>query len=138
MTVDIKQILSPRDQNLLKADAINNWIPKDPTTVISSYVKSTEEDKKTFDSQKEKAKAVYDGYGTIIDKCKELEAVIEGQCKNVSIKLDPQKHYTVIQSVRRIFGTDGSEVTFEMYKTCIAELAALGANAIPQPGDKKS
>jgi hypothetical protein len=138
-TDNLKRMLSPRDRDILDAQAGTNWVPKEPRELILTYVEKEEEveDRDSIDFRRKKAKEVYDGYGKIIEDCKELEAEIEEQCKDVKITLNPATHLRVIEAVQRIFpGSDGKVVTFEMYKKCIKALSASSNNNLPLPTDK--
>ena len=80
-----------------------------------------------------------EGYDSIIDKCKEIEAKLEARCKNVKVPVSKATHFAVIQSISRIFGIpedEVKEITFDMYKTCIQELAALNDEGLPSMGEK--
>ena len=68
-----------------------------------------------LDTRRTKAKEVYDGYGKIIERSKELRDEIADRCKNVVVTLDPSRHGAIIAAVRRVFGTDGTQITFQMY-----------------------
>ena len=131
-------MLTPRDRNILNAEAGTNWIPPEPRELILPYVDETEvEDRDSIDSRRRKAKEVYDGYGEIIDTCREMEEEIENECKHVVVTLNPATHLRIIEAVRRVFpGFNGKTITFDMYKRCIKELAAVSNANIPKPTDK--
>jgi len=134
----LKEILKPRDRSLLDAQTGSSWIPREPKEVILPYVSDEEEkvDLTTVDGKRKKAKEIYDNYGKIIDTCTTMKTEIEERCKNVVVDLNPSEHLPIIEAVRRVFGTDGRRITFEMYKKCIENLARLSDNNIPIPGEK--
>lgn len=137
MSNDIKTVLNPRDRGILDATSGTSWVPKEPREVLLPYIEeSPEEDREELDSRLEKAKEVYDGYGKIIERTKELRDEIADRCKNVVVTLDPSRHLRVIEAVRRVFGTDGRQITFQMYQRVIEELSNTTSNSIPNPGDK--
>jgi hypothetical protein len=129
----LTKILTPRDRSILDAQAGTTWVPKEPKDLILPYADTvvTPPDRVSTEFRKQKAKEVYDGYGKIIETCLELEDEIEAQCKNVSIPLNSSQHLSVMNAVKRVFGTDGTQITFEMYKQCVQALAALGDKDIP-------
>jgi len=135
---DLKRMLKPRDRGILDAQAGTNWIPKNPRELILPYMQEDKEvDRNSIDSRRKKAKEIYDGYGKMIEDCKELEQEIETQCKEVKVTLNPDTHLRVIEAIQRIFpGSDGKIVTFDMYKKCIKALAATGNANIPTPNNK--
>ena len=55
------------------------------------------------------------------------------RCKYVSVDLKENDNLAVIKAVRRVFGTDGTKITFQMYQRCIEELAKRSNNSIPKP-----
>jgi len=135
MSNDIKKLLNPRDRDIINSSNTINWVPKDPRVIIAPYLEeNNREDENVSDLQK-KAKKVYDGYGKLIQECKELEDQIEAQVKGVSVSVDPRYALGTRDSVRRLFGTDGTEITFEMYKVCLQELAKIAKENTPSPGD---
>lgn len=135
----LQDLLKPRDRDILDAQAGTSWVPPDPRELILPYIEEdTEVDRSSVEFRRKKAREVYNGYGKIIEECKELEAEIEGQSKNVKVKLDPTKHLRVVEAVQRVFpGSDGVTVTFDMYKKCIQALAKTGSDNIPKPGAKE-
>jgi hypothetical protein len=138
MAHDLKTLLTPRDRHALDATSGSSWVPKEPREVLLPYIeKGPEKDDTDLDSRRQKAKEVYDGYGKIIETCQELQDEIADRCKNVVVILDPSRHSTIIDSVRRVFGTDGRQITFQMYQRAIEELSAVTGNTIPTPGAKK-
>jgi len=138
-TPDLTAMLRPRDRNMLDEAAGINWIPKDPRELLLPYVDASDDselDKNSLEYRRRKAKDVYDGYSKIIENCKELEGEIEQQCKNVKVSLDPSRSLRVIEAVKRVFGTNGQEITFEMYKACVKALGEISGQNIPAPTDK--
>jgi len=136
MSNDIKKLLNPRDRDILNSSPSINWVPKDPRSIIAPYIEETEEEKE-ISAIRKKAKEVYDGYSEIIEECEELEKEIELQVSDVTVKVDPRSAINIRDSVRRLFGTDGTEITFGMYKACLEELAKIANDNIPSPGDLK-
>ena len=134
---NIKSVISPRDKDLLDATGGSNWIPQDPAEVVSGYVneKEVKPEDNSLEDRRAKAKQVYDGYGKIIDKCEKLKSQIAERCKNVVVDLNEAEHLAIIESVRRVFGTDGKKITFQMYQRCIEELAKSSDAEIPRPGE---
>ena len=133
---DLKEMLSPRDRSILDAQTGNSWVPRDPREALLPYVGEDpirEENKVA--TQQDKAKEVYDGYGELIETCEELKGEIAERCKNVVVTLNPSEHLSIIKAVRRIFGTDGTQITFQMYQKCVQEMAKLADNSIPKPNE---
>jgi hypothetical protein len=134
-TNDLKTILSPRDQSILDATTGTSWVPKDPIEPLLPYVgQEATKEKGGVEERREKAKEIFDQYGKVIENCKELEDEIVERCKNVVVTLDPSQHLRIIEAVQRVFGTDGTQITFQMYQRCIKELAKVSGDSIPQPG----
>jgi hypothetical protein len=129
--VDLKKILNLEDANFINQSATINWVPKDPRDVLLPYftVAENTEEELEVDKQRKKTKEVIDGYSKIIENCKNIEAQIEEQCKDVKVPLTRSKHLDTIEAIARIFGLgELEEITFEMYKVCIRELAKIGNN----------
>jgi len=125
---DIKKLLDPNDATLLNETAGVSWVPADPREVLLPYMSDTpnREEKSDIDTRREKAKEVVDGYTKVIEECKRTEAQIEERCKNVTVPLNRAQHLTVMQALARIFGLgEIEEITFEMYKVCVRELAKI-------------
>jgi len=135
---DLKKIVSPRDHFLLDATAETPWVPQDPRELLLPYLIDTKETPvdNSIDGRRKKAKEVYDGYGKIIKQCEEIKEQISNRCKTVEVPLDSSTHFRVMEAVRRVFGTDGTKITFQMYQRCIEELAKETGRNIPKPGDK--
>lgn len=125
---DLKKLLNPNDVELLTESAGVSWIPKEPREVLLPYMSDTpnEEEKSDIETRRDKAKQVIDGYTKVIENCKKMEAEIEERCKDVKIPLNRTQHLRVIEAIGRIFGIgEQEEITFEMYKICIRELAKI-------------
>ena len=137
-TPDLTAMLRPGDRKILDDTPGVSWIPKDPRDLILPYLEEVEEDpdKDSLESRRKKAKEVYDGYGKIIEQCKELEDEIEKQSKNVTVKLNPSNNLRIMEAVRRTFGTDGTKITFQMYKTCVQALGEISGQNIPDLNNK--
>lgn len=135
----LQDLLKPRDRDILDAQAGTSWIPPDPKELILPYMEEDEDvDRTSVEFRRKKAKEVYDGYGQIIKECEELAAEIEAQSKDVKVTLDPTRHLSIIKAIKRVFpGSDGTTITFEMYKKCVQALAKTSNDNIPQPGAKK-
>ena len=131
----LKKMLSPRDRSILDAEVGTSWIPKDPIELITPYIAEVQKDidRTSAESRLEKAQEAFNGYGKIIERCKEIEDEIVQQCKNVKVTLKPSNNLSVIAAIKRVFGTDGTTITFEMYKKCIEALARLNNENIPRP-----
>lgn len=126
---DLKRLLNPDDVSLLQENAGVSWVPKEPREVLLPYMSATPntEEKSNIEIRREKAKEVVDGYTNIIEQCKKTEAEIEERCKDVTVPLNRGQHLRVIEALGRIFGLGQlEEITFEMYKICMRELAAIG------------
>ena len=134
---ELRKILSPRDHSILDAVSTTNWVPKDPAEVLLPYIEEEDKvkDRNSLEFRKQKAKEVFDGYGTLIDTCKQLEDEISEHCKNVKVILDPRTQLATKDAVQRVFGGDGREITFQMYQRCLAELAKITNDNIPDPED---
>ena len=131
--------LSPKDRQVLSAKAGTQWIPPEPAEVLLPYIEKrpTDIERDSIEFRRAKAKQVYDDYGQIIEDCKKLEDDLSARCKDVKITLNPAEHLNVINALRRVFGfSDLTEITFEMYKTVVQELARLQNSSIPKPGDE--
>ena len=125
---DLKRMLNPNDASFLQENAGVSWVPKEPREILLPYMSATpnEEEKSDIQTRREKAKEVVDGYTKIIEQCKRVEAEIEERCKDVTVPLNRGQHLRVIEALGRIFGLGQvEEITFEMYKICMRELAAI-------------
>lgn len=132
---DINELLGVKDRNILDAKVGQSWVPKEPRELLLPYIdESSSIEEKDIDTRRRKAKEVYDGYIELSNKCKELKEVIEETCKNVTITLNPSSENRVIDAVKRTFGTDGTQITFEMYKLAIEKLSDLNNKTISKPG----
>lgn len=125
---DLKKLLNPNDASFLMESAEISWIPKKPREILKPFMADVpnQEEKSDIETRREKAKRVMEGYTKVIDRCKELEAEIEERCKDVKVPLNRGKHLRVMEALARIFGLgEVEEITFDMYKICIRELAKI-------------
>jgi hypothetical protein len=134
--VDINRLLNPDDVEILAGPESINWIPERPRDVILPYIEKSkkEDDPKGIETRRTQAKEVIDGYGRIIEKCKQMESTIEQRCKNVSVTLNKSEHLRVIDAIGRLFGVESEIITFEMYKQCIQRIEELTADRVPSLG----
>jgi hypothetical protein len=134
-TPNLTTLLHPRDRRILDEQAGVSWIPEDPKELILPYMDAESEpdvNGSSVEARRKKAREVYDGYSKVIEQCRELEDEIESQCKNCTITLDPARNLSVIEAIRRVFGTDGTQITFAMYKACVKALGEISASSIPK------
>jgi len=138
MARDIKSLLSARDRDILNATTGSSWVPEDPVETILPYISEEiqEPEDNSIEDRRIKAQKVLDGYEKIEKDCDILKAEIAERCKNVVVDLNPQEHLSVIDAIKRVFGTDGMTITFQMYQRCISELAQLAENGMPNPMEK--
>lgn len=131
---ELKSALDPRDLRILDATAERSWLPKDPRELLLPYgsKETAEEEESEIDLRRRKAKEVYDGYGDIIKKAKVLKDEIAEKCKDVKISLQPKTQSQTIAAVKRAFRTDGTKITFAMYKAAVEKLAEISNNAMPK------
>lgn len=135
---DIESILNPRDIKALDATTQNNWIPKEPRELLLPYMDQNPlEEESDIDKRRKKAKEVYDGYGELIQSSRKLKEEIANTCKDVSITLKPSSEKAAMDAVKRVFGTDGTKITFQMYRTAIEKLSDLSNKAVPTLGENK-
>ena len=128
---DVKEVLNPRDTNMLNAKGNSSWVPKNPRELLLPYVEEIqEEDRTNVESRRKKAKEIYDGYGTLINECKEIRETIAAYCKDVKVKI-AANNLPLADAVKRVFGTDGTEITFEMYNTAIYYINKIAKNNTP-------
>ena len=83
----------------------------------------------------EKAQRAVDGYSKVIEQCKILKAAIDAKCADVKIPIDPQKDLRVLEAARRVFKRDVKEITYEMYKQAVQEMALITNDQIPKIGE---
>jgi hypothetical protein len=133
---DIKSALNPKDASIINAVSGQNWIPKDPMSLVTPYIDKTKKELTSAEAKKQKAIRIYEDYGKMEQKCADMCQVIEEECKNVRIKLDPSSRLNVIEAVRRVFGLDGTEITFEMYKMAVKQMTDISNKSVPRPGAK--
>lgn len=135
---DLKSILNPRDVKVLDAATNENWVPKEPRELLLPYMeKEPIQANKDIDTRRKKAKEVYDGYVKLGEDCRKLGEEIAETCKEVVITLNPSNQKSAMDAVKRLFGTDGTVITFQMYQIAIKKLSELSNNAVPKLGDKK-
>jgi len=133
--VNIKKLLNVDDKELLAENSGVSWVPENPREVLLPYMSDVpNKEKEDLDTRRKKAQEVIDGYTKVIEDCKRLEAEIEQRCKTVKTPLNKAEHLNVIEAIGRVFGVQTEEITFEMYKICIRELAAAANNT----GEPKS
>jgi len=126
-----KDMLSPRDMETLGAQGGSNWIPKEPRELILPFMEEEEElDRESIDGRRKKAKQIYDDYGKTITECERLRATISNYCKDVTVKIQTN-NVPVVDAIKRVFGTRGTEITFEMYKQVIEKLNQIAEDNTP-------
>ncbi len=135
MKHDLIEILSPRDKNILDATTGTTWVPNDPAEVLLPYVDESVQDpeKNSTEDRRNKAQQIYDDYGKLSERCEEMKEEIANRCKNVTVDLKSSNNLAVMEAVKRVFGTDGTKITFQMYQRCIDELAKRSNSSIPTP-----
>jgi len=132
---DLSAMLNPRDRRIIDDSPATNWIPKDPRDLLLPFINedTTPTDRASVEFRRKKAKEVYDGYGEIIQRCTQMEEEIEAQCKNVVVTLIPSKHLRIMEAIKRVFGTDGTKMTFAMYKAAVRAFSEISKKNIPDP-----
>lgn len=132
---DLSTMLNPRDRRIIDDSPATNWVPKDPRELLLPYIDrdTAVVDRTSVEFRRQKAKEVYDGYGKIIETCTQMEDEIEAQCKNVVVTFVPNKHLRIMEAIRRVFGTDGTTMTFAMYKAAVKAFSELSKQNIPDP-----
>lgn len=138
MKHDLKDVLSPRDKGILDATTGSSWVPNQPADVLLPYVDESvqEPEENSVEDRRKKAQKIYDDYGKLIKTCQNTREQIANRCKHVTVDLKGDNNLAIMEAVRRVFGTDGTKITFQMYQRCIDELAKRSNNSIPKPGGK--
>jgi len=133
--IDIKTALNPRDAKLLGEKIGQEWIPQNPRELILPFTVEKDLGSVTdsVEGKKIKAQAVYEKYGDIIKQSENILKEIEKTCKNATITLKPESEHRVMEAVRRVFGTSGDNITFEMYTMAIKKMAQRANKDIIRP-----
>jgi len=125
-------MFSDKDRALLEATSKSTWTPPNPVDLIIPYLeKDGIEGESDLDKRRRKAKEVMDGYAEVITKCQNLRKFLDEKCADVIVPLDPKKDLRVIESARRVFKRDVSEITFDMYKQIVFLMAKTGNDGVP-------
>lgn len=134
---DLKEILSPRDKGILSTNNGSSWVPNDPIDVLLPYIneKKVKPEENSIEDRRKKARDIYNGYEDIEKQANLLKEQIADRCKHVAVDVSPSEQ-TVVDAIKRVFGTDGTKITFQMYQRCISEMANRSEQSIPKPGDK--
>lgn len=121
------------DLEALDATSSVKWVPKDPRELLLPYLPKEEElEESDIDKRRRKSKEVYDGYTELEEECATLKQEIENQCKNAKVTINPAVELNVMSAIQRTFGTDGKEITFEMYKKALEQLHEISNSNIPK------
>ena len=132
---NIKSVLNPRDVKTLDASYNDNWVPKEPRELLLPYIDNDPIEDDDIEKRRKKAKEVYDGYGKLIETSRKLKERIAEECKDVVITLKPSTEKSAIDAVKRVFGTNGKNITFDMYVNAINALADISNKSIPKLGE---
>lgn len=128
----LKQALSLDDIEFLDAKSTVEWSPKKPRELLLPYISYEDTEELTTNKKIKKIKEVYEGYNNLEKECSVLKQQIEDTCKTVEVPLNPTLQLSVIDAIKRTFGTDGSKITFTMYKTAIEKIYSLTNSTIPK------
>jgi 50S ribosomal subunit-associated GTPase HflX len=127
------QDLKDKDISILERNIDQKWVPKEPSDLVIPYIDETKKELSALDKKQDKAIYVYNKYKEIETEARELCDTIEEECKNVKVSLDPKKELSVMEAIRRVFGTEGDTVTFEMYKVAVQKLTELNNKTLLVP-----
>lgn len=64
-------------------------------------------------------------YTKIVDASDKVAKIIDDRCKGYTYKFDPNKMPALAQAVRKVFGINTNEITYEMYKQVLDEQVSL-------------
>lgn len=121
------------DLESLDATSSVKWVPKEPRELLLPYLPKEEElEESDIDKRRRKSKEVYDGYTELENQCSTLKQEIENQCKNAKVKVNPAVQLNVTTAIQRTFGTNGKEITFEMYKKALEKLHEISNANLPK------
>jgi hypothetical protein len=134
-TSDNRRDLPPKDKRLLELTSQVDWLPPDPSDLITPYLeKRVPDEEGDMEQRRRKAQEVMEGYAKIIETCRELRAMIEERCNDVRLPLDPVQDKGIIDAARRLFKRDVTEITFEMYKQAVHAAGDISNANLPRPG----
>lgn len=64
-------------------------------------------------------------YKKIVDTSDQVAEILDERCKDFTFKFEPKKMPALAQAIRKVFGKDTSEITYDMYKQVLDEQIAL-------------
>lgn len=64
-------------------------------------------------------------YKKIVDTSDQIAEILDKRCNNYIFKFDPTKMPALAQAIRKVFGKDTTEITYDMYKQVLEEQIAL-------------
>lgn len=62
-----------------------------------------------------------DSYSSILDLTKDVKTSIDVRCEGYVYKFDPNVEVALAAAIRKVFGADSNEITYEMYLQVIEE-----------------
>lgn len=64
-------------------------------------------------------------YEKIIETSDQVAEILDERCKGYTFKFDPAKMPALTQAIRKVFGKDSAEITYDMYKQVLEEQMTL-------------
>lgn len=64
-------------------------------------------------------------YKKIIETSDQVAEILDERCKGFTFKFEPKKMPALAQAIRKVFGKDTNEITYEMYKQVLEEQMIL-------------
>ena len=126
MTTERQGFFSDKDRKILDAVSKSTWVPEEPAELILPYIEKDDiEGESELDKRRRKSHEVYDGYISLEAQCKQIREDIAKRCQTVSVKIDPDKNFEVLQAARRLFRRDVKEINFEKIKEEYEKLGVI-------------
>lgn len=64
-------------------------------------------------------------YKKIVETSDQVAEILDERCKGFTFKFEPKKMPALAQAIRKVFGKDTSEITYDMYKQVLEEQMVL-------------
>lgn len=113
------QDISKKDKKALSAFNDVHYDSPDSVEVDPSLKK---EEEKEVSGNVEHYVAQYDN---ILEATDKLTKVIDLKCEGFTVTFDPDKDPGVASAIRKVFGIDAKEITYDMYKQVMDEQTEL-------------
>lgn len=113
--------ISTERETLLANTTVQYVEPAQVRTVIEPQVTELS----TEISEKQRIEIAIENFQQFIKAAEEMQKVVGERLKNRTVRVDPKTNPDVREAIRRLFGINSDEITYDMFKKCLELRSAL-------------